>query len=129
MGAHDTNVSRGAFLVEGFRDMLKLRQEGFEGSLAIGGSSVSDTQLEELSTLKTKKVVIMMDGDKAGRSAAEKTAQKCCKFFDEVYITDVGDNRDPKDLSRAELTNALKMRTTRARLSKTWSTAHHTGEK
>ena len=120
MGVHDTDMTKGAFLVEGFRDMLKLRQEGFLGSLALGGSSVSDAQVELLSKLGTKRVVVLMDGDEAGRQAAPRVAQKCCKFFDDVYVTDIDNNRDPKDLTKAELLYLLKTRTTRAQLKKNW---------
>jgi len=100
-----------AILVEGCRDMMKLRQEGFAGALSVGGTSLSDKQMITLTKLHPKKVILMMDGDKAGRSGAKKIAEKILFAFGVVYIVNLAEGRDPKDLSRQEFLHYLKNET------------------
>jgi 5S rRNA maturation endonuclease (ribonuclease M5) len=100
-----------AILVEGFREMMKLRQEGFSGALAVGGSNLSDKQMLTLTKLHPRKVIMMMDGDKAGRMGAKTICEKILFAFGVVYITNLAEGRDPKDLSREEILYYLKNET------------------
>ena len=92
-----------AILVEGMRDVMKLRQEKFSGALGLGGTNFSDEQLISLTKLHPKKIIIMLDGDRAGRTSEEKIAKKCLNVLGEVYITRVTWSKDPKDFSREEI--------------------------
>ena len=106
----DSNV---AILVEGCRDVMKLHQEGFMGALGLGGTNLSNDQLLSLTKLHPKKVIVMLDGDKGGRSAEEKVAKKCVGVFEEVYITKVTWGKDPKDFSREEILFFMRNNTER----------------
>lgn len=102
-----------AILVEGCRDVMKLRQEGFSGSLGLGSTNLSDEQYLILSKLAPKKLMIMLDGDEGGRVGAEKIAEKCLSLFGEVYIIRLPSGVDPKDLSREEVLFHMRKHTER----------------
>lgn len=108
-GSHWFNSKDIPILVEGSRDVLKLRQEGFKGSLGLGGSSITDDQLKALVKLTvSKKVIIFPDGDKAGCVGAKKTAEKCKRYFLDVIYIDTPSNCDPKDFMRYQILDFLK---------------------
>jgi hypothetical protein len=102
-----------AILVEGCRDVIKLRQEGFSGSLGTGGTNLSDEQLLTLSRLAPSKLIIMLDGDRAGREGSVKIANKCLPLFRSTFIVTLKENIDPKDLSREEILFYLRNHTER----------------
>jgi len=65
---------RQAILVEGNFDVLSLYEHGFANTLAPWGTALSETQVRLLSRLlgDDGHVVLMLDGDKAGRAATLK---------------------------------------------------------
>lgn len=101
-----------AILVEGCRDVLKLKQEGFSGALGIGGTSLSEDQYITLSKLCPKKIILMLDGDEAGRMGAEAIANNCLDLLQEVFIVKLK-GVDPKDLSREEILFHMRHKTER----------------
>jgi DNA primase len=91
-------------LVEGFFDCMKITQAEFP-CVALMGCSLSDEQMVLLAD-HFKQVVILLDGDEAGRSAADEiAAQLVKKLF--VRIVDVGQNRQPDQLSKEEIQSLL----------------------
>ena len=113
IGESEFGDSDVAILVEGCRDVIKLHQEGFTGALGLGGTSFSDNQLLSLTKLHPKKVIVMLDGDKGGRSAEDKVARRCVDVFQEVFITRITWGKDPKDLSREEILFFMRSNTER----------------
>jgi 5S rRNA maturation endonuclease (ribonuclease M5) len=111
IGENKFGDSKTAILCEGCREVMKLHQEGFTGALGLGGTYFSDEQLLKLTKLHPKKVIIMMDGDSAGRNAEEKIAKKCVRFFQDVYVTRVTWGTDPKDHSREEILSFMRNNT------------------
>ncbi len=61
-------------LVEGFFDCMKVTQAGFP-CVALMGSTMSKAQ-EELLAENFGHVVVMLDGDEAGREAAQEIAER-----------------------------------------------------
>jgi len=110
-GAESCPKNEVAILVEGCRDLMKLRQEGFPGTLGIGGTNLSNDQLLILSKLHPRKVVIMLDGDEGGERGTEKIIKDLLSIFNSVYITKLAKGRDPKDLNRSEILYYLKNKT------------------
>jgi len=113
VGADTFKIGDIAILVEGCRDVMKLRQEGFSGSLGVGSTSLSDQQLLVLSRLAPRKLMIMMDGDAGGRTGAARLAEKCLPLFREIFIINLGRGMDPKDLSREEVLMYMRRHTER----------------
>jgi len=91
-------------LVEGAREKMKLWQEGFADSAAILGSYMSDGQMELLTSLMPKKVVLMFDGDGAGTATTERVAEKLSRHYAPELVKRcfVPRGKDPKNLRRAD---------------------------
>ena len=84
-------------VVEGPRDVWRMFGFGFTNTVAINGSSPSARQINMI--LKTwKKVIILTDGDKAGRGATKKLL-KGLKDLVEIQIVKLPEGTDPCDLT------------------------------
>ena len=64
-----------AIVVEGFFDCLKVHQAGYGNVVALMGASISDRQSELLDTY-FRELVVMLDGDDAGRRASRVVAAR-----------------------------------------------------
>jgi 5S rRNA maturation endonuclease (ribonuclease M5) len=90
-------------VTEGPREVMKLLQEGFPNSVAILGSFLSNNQLEMLTGLSPKRIVLMFDGDSAGVKTTDRIADKLKRNFgDSVQKCFVPTDRDPKNLCRED---------------------------
>ena len=94
-------------IVEGFFDCMKVDQAGFP-ALGLMGSFLSEAQ-EKLLVADFERMIIMLDGDEAGKKAAEEiSARLVLKLF--VRVVDAGDDRQPDQLSTEELCQILASR-------------------
>lgn len=100
----EVEARRPIVLVEGFFDCVNVDQAGFP-VVALMGCSLSEAQ-EQLLTSDFNSVVVMLDGDEVGRKAAEEiSARLTRKMF--VRVVDVGEGRQPDQLSTDELKSLL----------------------
>jgi len=100
----EVDAKRPIVLVEGFFDCMKVDQAGFP-AVALMGSTMSEAQ-EQLLICDFDRVVVMLDGDEAGRKAADEfSARLVRKVF--VRVVDAGDDRQPDQLSTEELRQML----------------------
>lgn len=102
--AKEMAKERGLILVEGFFDCFKVWQAGFENVVALMGSSMSEEQEKLiLDAVGSKgKVILLFDGDKAGRECTEDVfcrLRKRCK----VRAVRIEDGKQPEDLTKQEL--------------------------
>lgn len=67
----------GFIVVEGFFSAIALAQMGFTSTVATMGSSASQHQLEQLAA--AKEVLVLFDGDEAGRVGAEQIREALAK--------------------------------------------------
>jgi hypothetical protein len=79
-------------VVEGFFDWAALVQAGFD-AVALLGSGAADSVVERLR--RPKRVYLMLDGDGAGREAAETLARE---LYPKAAIVELPDGKDPNDL-------------------------------
>ena len=70
--------TRKVFLTEGYLDVIALHQHGFANSCGILGTALTSSQVTRLSGL-CREVVLLFDGDRAGRSAAFRSAEMLLK--------------------------------------------------
>jgi DNA primase len=91
-----------AIVVEGFFDALKVHQAGQPAVIALMGSSFSQRQLELLLS-HFARVTLMLDGDEAGRRAAEAIAQ-VLRPNASVNKVELPHGLQPDQLSSAEIT-------------------------
>jgi DNA primase len=93
-----------AVLVEGFFDCFKVRQAGYP-SISLLGSSLSKEQ-EELICNHFKKVVLLFDGDDAGRAATDDCLQRLGRRL-WVQAISLPDSVQPDQLSTEEIQTML----------------------
>jgi DNA primase len=92
-------------LVEGFFDCMKVTQAGYP-CVALMGSSMSKNQ-ESLVAEKFGEVVVMLDGDDAGRIATETIADRLRQVVFRVTTVELPDGVQPDQLSDQELQDRL----------------------
>ena len=93
-------------LVEGFFDCLAVWRFNRLDVGALMGCSMSERQ-EELLVSRFDQVSVMMDGDEAGRKAAEEIALRLArKVF--VRIIELSNGKQPDGLSKEEVLSILK---------------------
>lgn len=93
--------NKSAFVVEGYMDVVGLSQAGVQNVLATCGTALTKDHVEKLSRL-VKKVIILFDGDVAGRTAAAKSFLSFMNAPIEVYATFLPDGDDPDSIARAQ---------------------------
>jgi DNA primase len=92
-------------LVEGFFDCMKVTQAGFP-CVALMGSTLSDAQ-EKLIREHFAHVVVMLDGDEAGREASGGIVDRLRRAVFQVDVVALPDGRQPDQLSNEELQQQL----------------------
>jgi DNA primase len=92
-------------IVEGFFDCMKVSQAGYP-CVALMGSALSGIQ-EDLIAEHFAEVVLMLDGDAAGRRAADEICDRLQNVVFRVEIVELGDGVQPDQLSSAEIRKAL----------------------
>ncbi len=103
-------------ITEGYMDVIALSQLGFPHSVATLGTSTSEHHIELLFK-QADKLVFCFDGDKAGRSAAQRALQSCLGFLQEgreVRFLFLPEADDPDSLIRRDGSNAFEQRLQRA---------------
>ena len=70
--------TRKVFLTEGYLDVIALHQHGFANSCGILGTALTSSQITRLTGL-CREVVLLFDGDRAGRTAAFRSAEMLLK--------------------------------------------------
>jgi DNA primase len=93
-------------LVEGFFDCMKVTQAGFP-CVALLGSTMSKVQ-EELLREHFAHVVVMLDGDDAGRGAAVEIADRLQRVVYRVELVELPQDAQPDALSITEFRALLK---------------------
>lgn len=104
---HRALQSRGkrAVVVEGFFDCMKVYQAGVSCPVALMGTSLSERQ-ELLLVEHFDQVIVMLDGDEAGRqSAAEISSRLVRRLF--VRVADLPEGKQPDQLSSQEIREIL----------------------
>ena len=88
------------YLVEGYMDVLGLSQVGVTNVVACCGTAVGDAHLQIIARF-AKRLILLFDGDSAGRAAAAK----CFKIFlnspIDVWAVFLPEGEDPDSISRA----------------------------
>jgi len=92
-------------LVEGFFDCMKVTQAGYS-CIALMGSTMSKAQ-EGLIEKYFAHVVVMLDGDDAGRVAAEGIVDRLQRILYQVQLVELQNGVQPDQLSADELHRLL----------------------
>jgi DNA primase len=104
-------------VVEGYTDVLALRQEGFEPVVASMGTALTDAQLKELARF-TRRLYLCFDADAAGEAATLRGMELAAAQGLDVRVVTLPPGLDPADvadgfeerLARAERYLAYRVR-------------------
>ena len=94
-----------AIVVEGFFDCLRIHQSGYRNVVALMGSSLSEAQ-EKLLLERSRELVLMLDGDEAGRRASQQLVTQLRRKVS-LSLVQVPSGRQPDQLSREEIERIL----------------------
>ncbi len=98
-----------AILVEGNLDVMTLAQAGFRNAVCAMGTALTEQQVAALRRF-AEKVVLVYDGDKAGRAAAMKAAPLLIGAGFDGKLVLMPDGEDPDSLVRDHGPQALQQR-------------------
>ena len=96
-----------AILVEGYMDFLQLYQGGIKNIIAVAGTAFTENHVYQMKKL-AQKILLMYDGDSAGKSAAVRAGYMLMKGGMEPFIIPVPDGLDPDDWLRQEGVDTIK---------------------
>jgi len=85
-----------AILVEGYTDVMAMHQFGFGNAVATCGTALTGGHLKEIGRL-TKSIVLLRDGDKAGRKAVLRDIDKCVGKGVVLNVVELPNGMDPND--------------------------------
>jgi DNA primase len=98
--------AKAAVLVEGYLDLIALAQAGVANAVATCGTAFTPEQARLLRR-SARKVVVLFDGDRAGRKAAVKSSHVCLAAGLEAEIATLPAGLDPADLVVQQGADAL----------------------
>jgi DNA primase len=91
-------MKNGRFVVvEGYTDVLALRQAGLTDSVAIMGTSLTDNQLKELAKVQGS-IYLALDADNAGKNATSRASKMAGERNADLRIIAMPSGRDPADI-------------------------------
>jgi DNA primase len=71
LARHKIKETRRALIMEGYTDCIAAHQFGFSDAVAVLGTALGPAHIRLLSRLAADKIILMLDGDKAGQTKAE----------------------------------------------------------
>ncbi len=92
--------TRRAVLVEGYFDVIGLRQAGVEGAVAVCGTALTEEHVELLQRCDCREVTILFDGDSAGLAAPAKAAAALLPAGMAGKVAVLPSGKDPDDFAR-----------------------------
>ena len=106
--AKDTvRTSGSAIVVEGYTDCISARQHGINNAVATLGTALTEAHVRNLKRFANR-VVLLFDGDTAGRNAAERSISHFLALDVDLRILALPDGLDPADFLEKHGTEALK---------------------
>jgi DNA primase len=71
LARHKIKETRRALIMEGYTDCIVAHQFGFSDAVAVLGTALGAAHIRLLTRLAAEKIILMLDGDKAGQTKAE----------------------------------------------------------
>jgi len=85
-----------AVVVEGYTDCMMIRQHGFQNVVGTLGTALTEMHVRMLKRF-ARKVVLVYDGDEAGRNAAERSVVKFLSQNVDLRVLSLPQGTDPAD--------------------------------
>jgi len=91
---------KSAVLAEGYFDAIGLHQAGVKNALALCSTALTPGHLALLSRLEAKELVLLLDGDEAGRKAVERLAGPILNAAANCRVAALPEGEDPDTFAR-----------------------------
>jgi len=98
----DIRKKRQAVLVEGYFDCIGLHQAGVKNAVALCSTALTPGHLTLLKRLDAKELVLLLDGDEAGRKAVERLAGAILAAGVSARVATLPEAEDPDTFARRE---------------------------
>ncbi|NOT30191.1 MAG: DNA primase, partial [Planctomycetes bacterium] len=85
-------------VVEGYTDVMAAHQAGWKNAVAVLGTSTTDEHAALIRRTGARSVVLVFDGDEAGRKASHRALAGLLKLPIELRVAVLPEGRDPGDL-------------------------------
>jgi DNA primase len=105
--AKATIARSSAVVVEGYTDVIALHEAGITEAVATNGVALGEPHFELLKKF-TRRILLMLDADDAGRSAAERSFGVHHRVGVEVLVAPLPDGRDPADVVGEDGADAIR---------------------
>ncbi|CAN5653599.1 DNA primase [soil metagenome] len=101
-------ISRGvAVVVEGYTDVIALHEAGITEAIATNGVALGESHFELLKKF-TRRAVLMLDPDEAGKGAVERSFGMHHRVGIEVLVAPLPDGRDPAEVVTEDGADAIR---------------------
>ena len=94
-------------LVEGVFDTIRMWEHGYRETVATLGVHTTELQRNLVKRLRPESVILLRDGDDAGREGAIKEARELAYAMINVEIAQLPEGKDPDSATRDEVREAL----------------------
>ncbi|MCG8333626.1 MAG: DNA primase [Proteobacteria bacterium] len=94
---NDIRRKRRAILVEGYLDVIRLHEQGWQESIATCGTAVTGEHINNLKICGAEEVILLFDGDKAGIKAADRSARLFIENGLDSKVVVLPEGLDPDD--------------------------------
>ena len=108
---HRIKTVRRALIVEGYTDCIVAHQFGFGEAVAVLGTALGPDHIKLLTRMGAEKIILMLDGDKAGQAKAEsdKVLRDFISQGADMAVLTLPDGLDPCDFLEHHGAEALDM--------------------
>lgn len=89
-------LNKEVILVEGNMDAIRMYINGFKNTVALMGTSLTDTQVKMIKNMRAK-VILMLDNDGAGLTATYSVGEELLKNDISVFVIRLSGKKDPDE--------------------------------
>lgn len=100
--------SKAAVLVEGYFDCIALHDAGVKNAVALCSTALTAGHLGVLSRAEAKELVLLLDGDEAGRKAVERLAGAILAAGFSARVASLPEGEDPDTFARKAGANGVR---------------------
>jgi len=97
-----------AVLVEGYFDVIGLHQAGVQHAVALCSTALTPGHLGQLQRVEARELVLLLDGDEAGRKAVERLAPALLAAGASTRVALLPEGEDPDTFARARGGEAVR---------------------
>ena len=99
---------RSAVLVEGYFDVIGLHQAGVQHAVALCSTALTPGHLAQLQRVDARELILLLDGDEAGRKAVERLAPALLAAGSSARVALLPEGEDPDTFARSRGGDAVR---------------------